>query len=336
MHIIREVYFGWSLRYIHSSGASFVFAFVFCHVARALHYGSYYYIPNTWSSGILLFFFLMMIAFMGYVLPWGSMSFWGATVITNLLSPVPCLVEWVCGGFFVENPTLSRFFVFHFILPGITIALIFVHLFYLHHLSSNNPLGNNTNNKIPFFPFIFSKDIFGFCIFIFNVGAAQTFFGFLSLSHPDNAFEVSGLVTPLHIVPEWYFLSFYAILKAIPSKNAGFMILFSSIFMLFLFAESLLAKPQVRGAENISFLSFIPPPLPHLSRLSLYNGNFSISCFMLSFLSFLWIGAQLPQEVFIFYGRLLTLLWALLATRAVGGDRPSLAMELHLWYEARP
>merc|ERR1711988_530466 len=148
--LIREVYYGWSLRYFHSNGASFVFLFLFLHVGRAIFYGPYFYNPNTWFSGILLFFLLMTIAFMGYVLPFGQMSFWGATVITNLLSPFPSLIEWVCGGHYIYNPTLKRFFLFHFQLPFL--------LFYLHFHSSNNPLRLNTNNKIPFFPFILIKD----------------------------------------------------------------------------------------------------------------------------------------------------------------------------------
>merc|ERR1712207_92786 len=147
---IREIYYGWGLRYFHSSGASFVFLFLFLHLGRAISYGSYFYNPNTWFSGIFLLFFLMATAFMGYVLPWGQMSFWGATVITNLLSPFPSLVPWVCGGFFVSNPSLSRFFVFHFILPFLICAFSWIHIFYLHQISSFHPLGSNTNNKIPF------------------------------------------------------------------------------------------------------------------------------------------------------------------------------------------
>merc|ERR1712228_256892 len=136
---IREIYYGWSLRYLHSSGASFVFLFQFLHLGRAISYGSYFYNPDTWFSGIVLFFFLMATAFMGYVLPFGQMSFWGATVITNLLSPAPCLIEWVCGGYCVHSPTLKRFFLFHFILPFILCGFGILHLFYLHLLSSNNP-----------------------------------------------------------------------------------------------------------------------------------------------------------------------------------------------------
>merc|ERR1712146_407609 len=151
----------------------------------------------------------------GYVLPFGQMSFWGATVITNLLSPFPCLIEWVCGGYYLYNPTLKRFFLFH-----------------LHFHSSNNPLRLNTNNKIPFFPFILLKDLIGL-ILILCLYFLQTHFGISSLSHPDNALEACALLTPLHIVPEWYFLCQYAMLKAVPNKNAGFIILLTSIFTLF-------------------------------------------------------------------------------------------------------
>merc|ERR1712070_785390 len=255
-------------------------------IGRGIYYMSYYYNPNTWFSGIILFLLLMGTAFMGYVLPWGQMSFWGATVITNLLSPFPCLIEWVRGGHYISNPTLKRFFIFHFILPFIICGFMFLHLFYLHFLSSNNPLGLNINNKIPFFPFILIKDLFGlFLIFLFLI--LQTHFGISTLSHPDNALEVSGLVTPLHIVPEWYFLCQYAMLKAVPNKNAGFIILLTSILIFILFGE-------IRN-------------LTTFTRLMDCNNGFSISFFFLSFLSFLWIGAQFPQEKFLSYGRILTL-----------------------------
>merc|ERR1712084_97395 len=209
-----------------------VFFFLFLHLGRAMFYGSYFYNPNTWFSGILLLFFLMGIAFMGYVLPFGQMSFWGATVITNLLSPFPSLVEWICGGYCVHNPTLKRFFLFHFLLPFLLCGFAVLHLFYLHFLSSLNPLRNSTNNKIPFFPFILIKDFFGL-ILILCLYFLQTHFGVSSLSHPDNALEACALLTPLHIVPEWYFLCQYAMLKAVPNKNAGFIILLTSIFTFF-------------------------------------------------------------------------------------------------------
>merc|ERR1712060_516759 len=263
----REVYYGWCLRLFHSSGASFVFLFLFLHLGRGMFYGSYFYNPNTWFSGILILFILMAIAFIGYVLPFGQMSFWGATVITNLLFPFPSLVEWVCGGYCVHNPTLKRFFLFHF-------------------LSSNNPLRNSTNNKIPFFPFILLKDFFGLFI-ILCLYFLQTHFGVSSLSHPDNALEACALLTPLHIVPEWYFLCQYAMLKAVPNKNAGFIILLTSILLLFFFGE-------IRN-------------LTTFTRLIDCNNGFSISFFFLSFVSFLWIGAQFPQEKFLSYARILTL-----------------------------
>merc|ERR1712019_114211 len=282
--LIREVYYGWCLRYFHSSGASFVFLFLFLHLGRAIFYGSYFYNPNTWFSGILVLLFLMAIAFLGYVLPFGQMSFWGATVITNLLSPFPSLIEWICGGYCLHCPTLKRFFVFHFILPFLLCGFLFLHLFYLHFLSSNNPLRNSTNNKIPFFPFIFLKDFFGL-ILILCLYFLQTHFHVSSLSHPDNALEACALLTPLHIVPEWYFLCQYAMLKAVPNKNAGFIVLLTSIFALFFFGE-------IRNLTTFCLLN---------------NNSFSLSFFFLVVLIFLWIGAQFPQEKFLSYARILTL-----------------------------
>jgi ubiquinol-cytochrome c reductase cytochrome b subunit len=230
---------------------------------------------------------LMAIAFMGYVLPFGQMSFWGATVITNLLSPFPSLIEWLCGGHYVYNPTLKRFFLFHFLFPFLLCALIIIHLFYLHFLSSNNPLRNTINNKIPFFPYIISKDFYAFII-ILSLYLLQTHLQFSSFSHPDNALEVCGLLTPLHIVPEWYFLCQYSMLKAVPNKNAGTIILLTSIFTFFFFGE-------IRNLTT--FLLSINNPF----SLSL------IYSFFLLTISFLWIGAQFPQDNFLSYGRILTL-----------------------------
>jgi ubiquinol-cytochrome c reductase cytochrome b subunit len=229
----------------------------------------------------------MAIAFMGYVLPFGQMSFWGATVITNLLSPFPSLIEWLCGGYYVYNPTLKRFYLFHFQFPFLLCSLLIIHLFYLHFLSSNNPLKNTINNKIPFFPYIISKDFYAFTI-ILSLYLLQTNFGISTFSHPDNALEVCGLLTPLHIVPEWYFLCQYAMLKAVPNKNAGFIILLTSIFFLFFFGE-------IRNLTT--FLLSINNPF---SLCYLYS-------FLLLFISFIWIGAQFPQDNFLSYGRILTL-----------------------------
>jgi hypothetical protein len=211
---IREIFYGWCLRYLHSSGASFVFLFLFLHLGRAISYGSYFYNPNTWFSGIILFFFLMATAFMGYVLPFGQMSFWGATVITNLLSSFPSLIEWVSGGHYVYNPTLKRFFLFHFQFPFLLCGFRILHLFYLHFLSSNNPLRNSINNKIPFFPFIFHKDFFGF-ILILCLYLLQTHFGISSFSHPDicpdNAVRFNVMPRRIPDFPDsfhsWNFLS---------------------------------------------------------------------------------------------------------------------------------
>merc|ERR1712226_398775 len=282
--LIREVLYGWCLRYFHSSGESFVFLFLFLHLGRAIFFSSYFYNPNTWFSGILLLFLLMAIAFMGYVLPFGQMSFWGATVITNLLSLFPSLIEWICGGYSVHSPTLKRFFLFHFQFPFLICGFVILHLFYLHFHSSNNPLRLNTNSKIPFFPFILLKDFFGL-ILVLCLYFLQIHFGVSSLSHPDNALEACALLTPLHIVPEWYFLCQYALLKAVPNKNAGFIVLLTSILILFFFGE-----------------------IRNLTTLCLLNNNgFSLSFFSLSSLSFLWIGAQFPQEKFLSYARILTL-----------------------------
>merc|ERR1712170_282343 len=192
-----------------------------------------------------------------------------------------------CGGYCVYSPTLKRFFLFHFILPFLLCGFGCLHLFYLHYHSSNNPLRLNTNNKVPFFPFIFVKDFFGF-ILILCLYFLQTFFGVSSLSHPDNALEVNALLTPLHIVPEWYFLCQYAMLKAIPNKNAGFIILLTSIFIFFFFGE-------IRNLTTFT-------RLVHCNS----GSSFFISSFFSSVICFLWIGAQLPQEKFISYGRILT------------------------------
>lgn len=235
--MFREVNFGWCFRFIHTNGASFLFLLIYLHLSRTLYYGSYFIVSNLWFSGIFLFIFFMAIAFMGYVLPWGQMSFWGATVITNLFSMIPSFVPWVCGGFYISNSALSRFFIFHFLLSFISLLIIFVHLLLLHQISSSNPLGWNINNKISFLYFVCWKDLF-FFLFLCIIGFLELYFGFISLSHPDNAFEVNILVTPLHIVPEWYLLEFYAFLKGIPNKNSGFMIMLSCILCLFIYGES--------------------------------------------------------------------------------------------------
>merc|ERR1712072_186425 len=224
----------------------------------------------------------------GYVLPFGQMSFWGATVITNLLSPFPNLIEWLCGGYCVHSPTLKRFFVFHFVLPFVLLGFVILHLFYLHYLSSNNPIRINTNNKIPFFPFILLKDAFSLLV-ILTIYFFQCHFGISTLSHPDNALEACAFLTPLHIVPEWYFLCQYSMLKAVPNKNAGFIILLTSIFALFFFGET----------KKLS-------PLKKMMTSTSENKNTSV--FFAVFVCFVVIGAQFPQEQFLSYGRVL-IIW---------------------------
>jgi len=277
--LIREVYYGWFLRYVHSSGASFVFMFLFIHIGRGLFYGSYFYNSNTWLTGIIILFLLIVIAFLGYVLPFGQMSFWGATVITNLLSPFPGVIEWLCGGYCVHSPTIKRFFVFHFVLSFILLGFVVLHLFYLHFHSSNNPLRINTNNKIPFFPYIFIKDFFSLII-ILSCYVIQCHFGVSTLSHPDNALEACAFLTPLHIVPEWYFLCQYSILKAVPNKNGGFVMLILSVSCLFFLGEMRRLSPFKKMMTSTS-----------------QNKNTSI--FFGIFLCFIVIGANSPRKYFL-------------------------------------
>ena len=235
---IIEIFYGWCLRYLHSSGASFVFLFLFLHLGRAISYGSYFYNPNTWFSGIILFFFLMATAFMGYVLPFGQMSFWGATVITNLFSAIPfvgsSIVEWLWGGFSVSNATLNRFFSLHYLMPFVIAAVVIIHLSLLHKDGSNNPMGMNKNiDNISFYPYFYTKDLFAF----FILALIFSFFVFFypnMLGHSDNYIPANPMSTPAHIVPEWYFLPFYAILRSIPDKLGGVVAMVSAILVLLL------------------------------------------------------------------------------------------------------
>ena len=236
-HICRDVNYGWLLRALHANGASFFFICIYLHIGRGIYYNSYLYV-YTWIIGVLILFLVIGTAFIGYVLPWGQMSFWGATVITNLLSAVPYLgidlVQWLWGGFAVDNATLTRFFTFHFLFPFIVIALTIIHLLFLHQTGSNNPLGLNRNrDKIPFHPYFSFKDIFGF-IFIIMLLFILTILAPYKLGDPDNFIPANPLVTPPHIQPEWYFLFAYAILRSIPNKLGGVIALVLSIAILFI------------------------------------------------------------------------------------------------------
>nr|AFX67378.1 cytochrome b [Melanotaenia goldiei] len=234
-HICRDVNYGWLIRNMHANGASFFFICIYMHIGRGLYYGSYLY-KNTWNVGVVLLLLVMMTAFVGYVLPWGQMSFWGATVITNLLSAVPyignSLVQWIWGGFSVDNATLTRFLAFHFLLPFVIVAMTMVHLIFLHETGSNNPTGLNSDaDKISFHPYFSYKDLLGFTILLLGLTSLALFLPNL-LGDPDNFTPANPLMTPPHIKPEWYFLFAYAILRSIPNKLGGVLALLSSILVL--------------------------------------------------------------------------------------------------------
>nr|YP_009112290.1 cytochrome b [Atlantoraja castelnaui]AIY61412.1 cytochrome b [Atlantoraja castelnaui] len=237
VHICRDVNYGWLIRNIHANGASIFFICIYFHIARGIYYGSYLN-KETWNIGVILLFLLMATAFVGYVLPWGQMSFWGATVITNLLSAFPyignILVEWIWGGFSVDNATLTRFFAFHFLFPFLIAALTLMHLLFLHETGSNNPTGLNSNtDKIPFHPYFSYKDILGFFILMLLLTLLALFLPNL-LGDTENFIPANSLVTPPHIKPEWYFLFAYAILRSIPNKLGGVLALLFSIAILML------------------------------------------------------------------------------------------------------
>nr|ADD96728.1 cytochrome b [Crenicichla scottii]ADD96731.1 cytochrome b [Crenicichla scottii]ADD96733.1 cytochrome b [Crenicichla scottii] len=236
-HICRDVNYGWLIRNLHANGASFFFICIYLHIGRGLYYGSYLF-KETWNVGVVLLLLVMMTAFVGYVLPWGQMSFWGATVITNLLSAVPyigtSLVQWIWGGFSVDNATLARFFAFHFLFPFIIAAMTLIHLIFLHETGSSNPTGlNSDTDKIPFHPYYSFKDVLGFAVLLMALTALALFSPNL-LGDPDNFTPANPLVTPPHIKPEWYFLFAYAILRSIPNKLGGVLALLFSILILML------------------------------------------------------------------------------------------------------
>nr|QXU60610.1 cytochrome b [Dendronereis chipolini] len=253
-HIMRDVNYGWLLRYIHANGGSWVFICIYLHVARGIYYGSYINM-ETWNIGVILLIMMMATAFVGYVLPWGQMSFWGATVITNLLSAIPyigkMLVEWMWGGFAVDNATLNRFFAIHFLLPFLMAAMSMIHLLFLHQTGSNNPLGINSNMiKIPFHMYYSLKDVVGFVILLMTLTFVTLFMPNV-LGDPENFVPANPLVTPIHIKPEWYFLWAYAILRSVPNKLGGVVAMFAAILVLF--ALPLMATHKARG------LMFYPP-----------------------------------------------------------------------------
>nr|YP_009937357.1 cytochrome b [Trigonopterus selaruensis]QNT26828.1 cytochrome b [Trigonopterus selaruensis] len=293
-HISRNVNFGWLIRSLHTNGASCFFVCLYIHIGRGLYFSSFY-LTETWTSGVTIFILVMASAFLGYVLPWGQMSFWGATVITNLLSAIPFLgqnlVQWIWGGFSICNATLNRFFSFHFLLPFIVTALVIIHLFMLHQTGSSNPLGLKSNmDKISFHPLFTLKDLVGFISMLFILMTLSLKMPYF-LSDPDNFSPANPMVTPVHIQPEWYFLFAYAILRSIPNKLGGVIALASSILILYSLPFS--------NKKNFSSNQFYP-----LNKLLFWS--------LLSIIILLtWIGAQPVEDPFIITGQTLSILYFL-------------------------
>nr|YP_010004104.1 cytochrome b [Appias nero]QNR01210.1 cytochrome b [Appias nero] len=291
-YICRNVNYGWLIRTLHANGASFFFICIYIHIGRGIYYESFNFF-YTWMVGIIILFLLMMTAFMGYVLPWGQMSFWGATVITNLLSAIPylgtTLLNWIWGGFAVDNATLTRFYTFHFLMPFVILAMTMIHLMFLHQTGSNNPLGINSNlDKIPFHPYFTFKDLIGFIIILFIL-IMLTLTNPYMLGDPDNFIPANPLVTPVHIQPEWYFLFAYAILRSIPNKLGGVIALLMSILILAILPFTFNKKMQ---------------------SLQFYPINQIIFWLMVTTVILLtWIGARPVEIPYILTGQILTVIY---------------------------
>nr|BAV31503.1 cytochrome b [Hoplobatrachus crassus]BAV31504.1 cytochrome b [Hoplobatrachus crassus] len=312
-HICRDVNNGWLLRNLHANGASFFFICIYLHVGRGLYYGSFLF-KETWNVGIILLFLVMATAFMGYVLPWGQMSFWGATVITNLLSAAPYigsdLVQWIWGGFSVDNATLTRFFSFHFVLPFIIAGMSMIHLLFLHQTGSSNPTGLNQNfDKVPFHPYFSYKDALGFVIMVGALAGLSTFAPNL-LGDPDNFTPANPLVTPPHIKPEWYFLFAYAILRSIPNKLGGVLALLFSILILFM-------VPLLHTSQQRSLMF---RPLGKIIFWTLIANIFILT----------WIGGQPVEDPFITIGQMASVTYFALFLLALptGGVVENLLLKL--------
>ena len=293
-HIMRDVNNGWLIRYMHANGGSMFFIVVYSHIFRGLYYGSYMYPrEHLWCSGVIIFILMMATAFMGYVLPWGQMSFWGATVITNLFSAIPfvgpAIVEWLWGGFSVDNATLNRFFSFHFLVPFLIAGMSIVHLALLHEHGSNNPIGVESSvDKIPFYPYFYVKDLLAFFGLI-TVFAVFVFYFPNLMGHPDNYIPANPMVTPAHIVPEWYFLPFYAILRSIPDKLGGVIAMGGALVIL-------LAIPFINTSEI---------------RSSQFRPIFRVFFWLLvvDFLILGWIGQKPVESPFVEVGQIATVFY---------------------------
>jgi quinol-cytochrome oxidoreductase complex cytochrome b subunit len=290
-HIMRDVQSGWLIRYIHANGASMFFIVVYAHICRGLYYGSYMEPRELlWCSGVIIFLLMMGTAFTGYVLPWGQMSFWGATVITSMVTAIPIagqpIVQWLWGGYTVGNPTLNRFFSIHFVLPFVIAGLTLIHLALLHKEGSNNPIGSDTGiDDVPFYPYFVSKDVFAFACFLVFF-ATFVFYFPNTLNHPDNYIPADPLQTPAHVVPEWYFLPYYAILRSIPHKVGGIIAMGGSILILLLI-------PFINTSDV---------------RNTTYRPLFKIFfwLFIADFVILTWIGQKPVKDTFILVGQIAT------------------------------
>ena len=280
--IYQDANYGWFLRLVHSTGASFFFVFLYLHIARGIYYGSYVF-PEVWNIGVVIYLILIGTAFLGYVLPWGQMSYWAATVITNLLSAIPFLgkviVEWVWGGFAVSNPTLTRFYALHYLMPFLVLGLVMLHLFYLHLYGRSNPLGITSNtNKVPFHYYYSVKDTYVFFVFFFIFMVFTLKYGYVFID-AENFIPANPLVTPTHIQPEWYFLFAYAILRSIPNKLGGVLALLFSVLFLFLFTF-------MRSKLLFSGFNFSP-----ISRIVFWS-------FISNFILLTWLGSCPAEDPF--------------------------------------
>ena len=293
-HIMRDVNYGWLIRYTHSNGASMFFLAVFIHMFRGLYYGSYKEPREIiWILGVVIFLLMIITGFMGYVLPWGQMSFWGATVITNLVATIPIIGEPVLtlllGGYSVDNPTLNRFFSLHYLLPFVIFGVVILHIWALHVTGNNNPTGievKDSKDTISFHPYYTVKDLFAYIVFLLMF-CYFIFYNPNILGHPDNYIEADPMLTPAHIVPEWYLLPFYAILRAVPDKLMGVLLMFGSIVVLFFlpWLDTMKVKSaRYRPLYKIFFLLFV------------------VSCLLLGYL-----GAKAPEGIYLFLSRVSTI-----------------------------
>jgi len=293
-HIMRDVNNGWLIRYMHANCASMFFIVVYCHIFRGLYYGSYMFPRQLlWCSGVVIFILMMATAFMGYVLPWGQMSFWGATVITNLFSAIPfvggAIVEWLWCGFSVDNATLNRFFSLHFLVPFLIAGVTIVHLALLHEHGSNNPVGTESSvDKVPFYPYFYVKDLLAFFGLI-TVFATFVFYFPNAMGHPDNYIPANPMVTPSHIVPEWYFLPFYAVLRSIPDKLGGVAAMGGALVVLF--TIPFINTSEIRG-----------PQFRPLFRIAFW-------LLVVDFLILGWIGQKAVETPFIEIGQVATVIY---------------------------